>query len=393
MPGTFIGAVMAAEQPLRLMVDATRQRVGGGIQVALAVIDSAARDPGIELCVASSRAVAAELGSTDFPGHRVGDDLPTSWIVQQRALRRIERDFAPDLVLTVFGPGRWRSKAPNLQGFALGLMLDPDANRLGKSAMQQLKGKLADWAKIALFRRNADFLLAEADHVVAGAGELLGFPPEKQFVVPNSYSPRFLDNVERSTVKSPSDGTIRFFVPGAGFAHKNLQVLPAIAEQLKALGHDVRFTLTLKDDESAWQELEADADRRDIVAAFERVGRIPNEQMADAYLAHDFALCLSLCESSTAVIPEAFLAQRPLILADRPWARGLAGDGALFVDPIDPEAAAQAIDGLINRPRDQEALVGAGRRRLEQCYPPPEKRWQLYRSVIFACAGKDDGGA
>lgn len=62
----------------------------------------------------------------------------------------------------------------------------------------------------------------------------------------------------------------------------------------------------------------------------------------------DVILLLSELESFSNNVLEAFSSRTPLVISDRDWARASCGNGALYVDPHDPDDVARALAQAVN---------------------------------------------
>ena len=81
------------------------------------------------------------------------------------------------------------------------------------------------------------------------------------------------------------------------------------------------------------------------------------------YAGVDAVVLPSLLESFSGVYVEAMALGVPIITSDRDFAHVVCGDAAIYVDPTDPGAIAQAIARLASNPELRSDLVRKGRDR------------------------------
>ena len=118
------------------------------------------------------------------------------------------------------------------------------------------------------------------------------------------------------------------------------------------------------------------------------MGFVENARFAELYLKSNAIMCASLVESSTAVFPEAFLANRPLLVSDRPFARELCENAAVYFDPLDEISIADAIIQLLSNESLQRSLVENGKNVLLKNYPSADEKWALQKDLILKLNGK-----
>jgi glycosyltransferase involved in cell wall biosynthesis len=102
-------------------------------------------------------------------------------------------------------------------------------------------------------------------------------------------------------------------------------------------------------------------DRLGLGDAVTILGTVPEERLPDVYRAADIVLSVPSTDSSPRSVWEALACGRPVVISDLPWAREELnpGENALLV-PLDAEAVAAAIRGLIDDPERAARLGAAG---------------------------------
>jgi glycosyltransferase involved in cell wall biosynthesis len=376
--------VAPAQGPkLRLLVDCLPLSQGGGVQGAVAFLHNLARAPDI-----AWTALVPLLLETALPADIRFD--PRIVLVDKRssldrirlhgALRRFEREFSPDVVFSVFGPPFFRARAPHVVGFAMPLLV---YDRLGGRLAQPLMERLTDPLRVAAFRR-ADHLVVETETIRGRVARRLAIEPAAISVVGNGVNPI----LEAFAAVPPPSGRFAILVPAAYYRHKNLGIVPAVAARLRALdpslGFEFRFTL---DPRSAhWRRLVEDAEALAVADALVAVGVLPLPALAQAYRDCSAVFLPSLREASSAVYPESFHFERPLVASDTDFARELCGEAALYAEPSDAEALARRLLDVARRPELRERLVAAGRRRLRRYYPSAQEKFAAQIAVLRSVA-------
>jgi glycosyltransferase involved in cell wall biosynthesis len=373
---------------MKIFLDCSLLSIGGGIQVGLSIIQNIVNDPSIETVVVCTPQIDAQLDQTIKQKLKAYHVVPNVSFYKKRQqgdyLCQLEAQYQPDLVFTVFGPSYWRSKAKNVQGFALGKMLYPEIRKFYPSQLSRFKESIFDWVKQKFFFKNVDNFLVETEVVKARLVDRFNISPQNIYVISNTYSPAFEQRLqERKKHIFADQSTITLFVPASFYVHKNLLILPKVLAELKKLNDKkVILKFTVPVNSPGWQEISRVAAEYGVLEQITTVGHVPNHLICDEYLASNFVLCPSLVESSTAVFPESFIAERPLLVSDRDFARNLCEDAAVYFDPLDAIDIARKIDVVMNDQQLQNKLLSSAVRVLHKNYLSPTEKWEQQRILL-----------
>jgi len=201
-------------------------------------------------------------------------------------------------------------------------------------------GSVSGNAKVAvsrwLFRRNAsrvDRAIVQSDVM---AGELRDNFPElgdRIRIIPQP-APEWLAGAARARTDWAGERPLRLFYPASPYPHKNHGLLDDYAARFGA-GSGVQIILTL------------DAGGRDLPPPLAPVGLQDAKGMRAQYAGADALLFPSLDESFGLPLVEAMMLGLPILVAERPYARSLCGDAAIYFDP----SSAASLDGAIGELR------------------------------------------
>jgi len=376
-----------AVTPMRVLLDGSGLMYGGGIQVALALLGNAARE-GLGWHAVLSANLARECPAEVLEAMASVRVVPTSgrgrfWHAQ-RLLRDAHRSCRPDAVFTVFGPAYWMPPGPHVQGFARGHMIYPETqHRLRLTPRVKTRARNA-MHRLAL--RRGDRFIVESRTVRSRLARIAHIPQHRIAVIPNTYSPSF-GALLRSLPPKRTRQTKLVAVPAAYYVHKNLEVIPRVAAALRCLLSDpFRIVLTIPTTGSPWRTIHGAAEELGVGSSVRTAGTIPHNRIARLYRLSDAVFLPTWLESSTATYPESFEAGVPLITSDLDFAHELCGDGALFVDPFDPAAAAEAIARVLTDSQLRQSLTQRGRETLATNYVSPEEKWRRQLLALEAVA-------
>ncbi len=374
---------------MRIFVDCMPLSLGGGVQVALAFLSQLSQDAAIEWRAVAPRTlegVCARVIGLDprlvfLPKCSPGDILRAS-----ASLPWMERAFGPDVVFTVFGPAYFKARAPHVMGFALPNLIYDRPHHLRRHGMGF--ATLFDALRRRLLLVGADHFIAETQIVGERMTARLGIPAEKISIVANAVNPALAEIAAKPARWEPPYVVL---TPSAHYPHKNLEILPAVAARLKALAPDLafEFRLTLPPDDAPFQAIGRHAQALGVAQHVRTLGAVEFSALIQAYRAAHVVMLPTSREASTAVYPETFHFQRPLITSDADFAHDLCGDAALFVAPLDADALAHAVLRVLGDPALRDRLVAAGTARLKTAYPSPAEKYAQQLAVLRAVARPD----
>ena len=367
---------------MKVLIDCVPLAVGGGVQVAVGLLVQLQGETDMEWAAIVPNAMRPSLPS------KLADDPRITYVNRRsqldrfrlsRKLRKMERAFNPDLVFTVFGPPFFRPQAIHIVGFALPhVIYDRDDDMPRKTLVDHIVLTL----RRRLFR-HADRIVVETETARLRLAERANISIDRISVIPNGPNP-LLRAVPESD--APTHSPFVIFIPSAYYWHKNLEIVPAVAEAMLRRAPDLEFVFrfTLPSESPAWSRILADAEKRGVGDRVTTMGSVKLSDLSSAYHQASATFLPTRREISTAVYPESFLFRRPLVTSDMDFARDLCGSAALYVSPCDADAIAAALIDLATLPRLRAKLVEEGTRQLARCYPTPEKKYSMQRDLMLA---------
>lgn len=344
----------------RFLINASNLHAGGGVQVAVSLIDELSRmsDLPYDLSICVSSEVHENLKSINadcspFGGYEVFNTYGISslWSGFCEKVRHF------DAVYTIFGPlYLWPVSAVSIVGFAQPWIIYPD-NEIYRSLSfyKKLKTRLKYFAQSFFFRR-ADRLVVELEHVKIALLARSFLATERIDVVHNCLNSIYHRPEQWKPLKN-SIAKKKFSIGfvGRDYPHKNTIILPAIKRVLSDVhGLDVDFYVTFNPVE--WIA-KSDLFRCSVC----NVGVLDVAQCPTFYQLMDAIIFPSILECFSATPLEAMAMKKKLFASDRGFVRDVCGDFACYFDPQSPRAAADLIANYINSEfgRDDVKLTAA----------------------------------
>lgn len=378
---------------MKILVDCSLLNIGGGVQVGLSFLENLSNDKSIEAIVVATSQIDRQLSEAAKSSFHYYQLVPTeNKLILSTFMQKLEKKYNPDLVFTVFGPSYWRSKATNLQGFALGLMFYPEVqDYLKYSFFKKLRIKLMYIVKQYLFKKNADYYVVETEVVRKNLSKLLNISLDNIFIVENSCSPVFEKNIKENNVSNDKD-KFNLIVPSSYYPHKNLEIISAVCDILVERNIlDINFNMMLK--ENDFENIKSLCENQQAKSLLNNYGPVDHKMLAIKYLENNAVFLPTLAESSTSAYPEAFISQRPLLTSDRDFSRGLCKEAAIYFDPFNAMDIVEKILSLKKNENLIKSLIANGLDQLTT-YTTPETKWlkqrEIFHNILNIHEGKHD---
>lgn len=333
---------------------------GGSLQVANSLLKELILFPENEYVVLISEQLKKQLENVSFPAnfHFVDSPIRTTFlktaILEAKISNKIERDFAPDCVLTTSGPSYWRSKAPHVMGYNLPHHIYRDSPYFYDLSLPlKFRWFIKRTVHRYFFSTEAELLFVQTDDV----NERLKRFVHKQnvYTISNTFNQSFVDKLKYPPkLNSKTNGEIRLLTVCAFYPHKNLQIINKIVPLLKSRGYQhVKFVTTLQS-----QIFEEQFGKNDQIL---NAGPVSISECPSLYEECDYMFLPTLLECFSASYAEAMIMEKPILTSDLGFAKTVCKEAAVYFDPIDPVDVTNKIIELINDESKQKSLIEKGK--------------------------------
>lgn len=208
---------------------------------------------------------------------------------------------------------------------------------------------------------NADGLVFENKSMMDRAASMFHYPSDRMAFIAPSVS--IFDNgvLDPSISYLKDIREFKILYLSSWHTNKNIHILPSVAAQLKARGIFVKFVLSLDGSQKEVDRvLVSQINDLDVRNYFELIGRVDSVYVHQVIGYCNMMILLSKLECFSSNIAEAFHFEKPLVIANEPWAKSICGNAALYVDRDNPESIATGIARIFHDACLREDLVGNG---------------------------------
>lgn len=345
---------------IKYLINASNLHVGGGVQVAVSIIDEVSRLDNIpsELSVFVSDEVHYNLERLNIDvSHFFCYKVYNTYGISALWSKLGRGAYKFDVIFTIFGPFYFSiNRAVHVVGFAQPWIIYQKNSLYRKlSFFSELKVRAKFFLQSIFFKR-ATRLVVELEHVKERLISRKLLDEKRIDVVHNCINSIYLRPEYWKPLASPilkSAFSIGFV--GRDYSHKNTNCLPVIKNLLKSIYNiDVNFYVTFSDAE--WAEKSEDF-RTEIINA----GVLEIAQCPSFYQEMDAVIFPSLLECFSATPLEAMVMKKPLFASDRGFVRDVCGDFSFYFEPENPRAAADLIANYVKNSMscDDDRLAAA----------------------------------
>lgn len=367
---------------MNILVNASTLRKGGGIQVADSFCRGLCNFPQHRFVFVYHQALESCAG--DVCGYEnvkcVRYDMPNAKLSlfsrRNRFLDNLVRSLSIDIVLTVFGPPRWRPRVPHICGFARAqAILDDSPFWQVIGWKMKLRYFLEDYILMWMFKNNCRAIWTESSFISKELASI--FPSKRIYTVSNNYNHIFdkKDLWDRSIVMPEFEG-ITLLTISANYPHKNIRIIIPTILYLSEYFPELkfRFVLTIREDEFL-------SVSEDIKKHIVFLGSVNISQCPYLYEQCDIMFLPTLMECFSASYPEAMKMGKPILTTDLEFARAICGDAALYYAALSPENLAKSIHKLATNEKLRDDLTKHGIIQLQK-FDTFEERTRKLISII-----------
>ena len=373
---------------MRVLIDCMSLRSGGGLQVATAFLVGLYQQSDILWCAVMPISLFQDLPADVVNAgeiYTIRKKTKFDFLRARQLLKSAELEFKPDVVFSVFGPSYFRSRAPQLTGFALPNLIYPLDGILATT--NNIKSRLLDKFRIHLLK-TADQIVVETETVRNLFSSQHNYPIERIAVIPNCVNPVL---ASLPITSRRNEGPFRILVPSTWYLHKNLEIIPSVAASIaqRAPLLDFEFQLTLPSEDPKWLAIARNAEKLNVAKHIKTLKNLNLRQLAIAYNDCSAVFLPTLREVSTAVYPESFYFERPLVTSDMDFAHELCGDAALYCNPAKADNFAGALLQIAQSQSTAKMMIRKGTKQFKSRYPIASEKFQMQIKLLRKLAAKN----
>ena len=346
---------------MKLLIDCTNLKMGGGIQVAITFIsDLIKTQKNYQLSILMCKEFAET--SKPFDDHESIDFIEFTKnskfnLSRSKDLRAIEKKINPDIIFTVFGPSYHQSSFPKIVGYAIPHYIYEDSPFFDSlSFLKSLRLFFLKRIKVKKFVQTSNALIFETEDSRKRFVQMYGYQ-KPTYVVSNTLNSIFKEKekwVDYENLDQFSKDFKYVFCLSSNYPHKNLKVIPKILDELQSRGvSNIKFVVSLSK-----EDLELDAKYNDRVVY---LGKIQLTNLPSIYKKMHIVFMPTLLEVFSATYIEAMYMGIPVLASDMSFARDICRDAAQYFPPVDFVAATNKIVEISEDKNLQQVMVDKGK--------------------------------
>ena len=359
---------------MNIIVNCINLNKGGGVQVALSLLEEFKCYLDIKFIVFYSKSLENKIEKDNYPPNfsfiyfpHSPDFLPKRYQTL-KTLRKLEKSISPNFVFTIFGPAYWHPKAPHLTGYAIPHFIYPESPFWSTAGLEErLKFYLLKRIKIRFFKNDGEYFHTETEDAKDRLCRFFNIPANNILVASNSYHPVFDRLIERKFELPDKRGNeFRLITISAYYSHKNLGIINQLTNELNKQDKIFfRFVVTLPDDVFNKYFIKSDN--------LLNIGTVKIEDCPSIYKQCDALFLPTFLEVFSANYVEAMKMEIPILTSNLSFATNICGNAAIYFNPLDIKDIALKILELTNNKILQKELIKNGIEKLYN-YDTPKQR-------------------
>ena len=352
----------------RFIVDGSMSKGGGGFTYLVNIVPELARQAPNDLfkVVVTNERIARSIQpapnvSVEYLGPQSVRDRFT---YTYRDAARLARSWNADLY---FSAGDW--SPPNADCPTVVALRNPNVATLGEGQGLTWKQRMRLHALSRIARlsaETADRVMFVSEDSARSIGDSIGIPEEKRAVIHHGIEPEPWRSIERGR-----DIHSRPYILSVSsvYPYKNYQRLIEAYTGLAQRNPDAPDLVIIGDEPDA-SAAEAMWKARDAAGEFAEwihiLGEVPYANIRQYYRNAELFVFPSYLETFGHPLLEAMAAEVPLVAADIPVFREIAGDAAFFADPHSTASLGAAMEEALYREGARDTLIKRGNEHLRK---------------------------
>lgn len=341
---------------MKVLLNATTLVVGGGIQIGVSFIQQVINDNRFSWKFLVSKGIYNTLSPEIRADERIicFEVSPAQLISgkdSRKQIKKIESEFQPDIVYSIGFPSYIKFKTKEIGRYTNPWEINPEP-----LPWHTIKGKLnVIKTKLGIYYRSfwagkADYIETQTEAAKKGIITRIGFPEKRIKVFPNSPNRIFVERGKSiENLDKTFDGENIAFCLSAPYRHKNLDIVPYVAKNLRdKYKLDVKFILTIPQDGMLSKEIEETSKKLNVEDLIENVGVLKLNDCLSYYEKAKIVFLPTLLEIFSATFLEAMAMKRPIVTTDLDFSLDNCKEAAVYFKAGNAESASDKIFELLH---------------------------------------------
>lgn len=375
---------------MKLVIDASNIKVGGGLQVALSVINYLLENNSRFQCISYviTPQVYKQIRRKDLLSKYIIVETSVFTLIPFSKTSKNITNFiaAADVVFTVFGPNFWGEHKNHLMGFANAWLVSPSTNAYKRlPVLLRLKAKIKNKVLAKILYKPNRYYITETIDIQRKFCDFFSCEPKMIKVIPNTLPYMYSDKpflLKKIKFNEKIAEKFKFITIASNYPHKNLQVMETVGDILTEKGLDFIFMVTIPEQEYS-----------KLSTKFRKythnLGVIPVSSCPDYYFSADAMFLPTILECFTVSYLEAFACGTPVVTSNLEFATEICKSAAIYFDPYQPEDIALKLEDMILNKNLSVELVKRGYEIIKY-HPSNIDKINCYIEEIFKIGNKNN---
>lgn len=307
----------------------------------------------------------------------IGNNLFERLIFTEFKIKKTVKELSIDLIYTLFGISINNTNAISVVGNAYSNLFFPEIKFWNeKKIIKKVFFTLRDRSRLRS-SLNADGIVFENRSMQDRCISLYNYPRERtKFIKPSITEQKdhqfSLSIIDKLNQLPESD--FKLLILSGYHKNKNIEILPKVAEFFKNQSiNGIKFVISIDKNDSSVNHIINDIVYRKVEDYFSWIGSVNTLDVPLVYQKVNGVILISLLESFSNNIIEAWAYRKVLLITDMEWARSICKNAAVYVDRNSDKDIAEKITKLKNSQQFYDEIINSGSEELLS-YPSPGRK-------------------
>lgn len=315
---------------------------------------------------------------------RIKNNIYDRFLFEKYQVNKIIKRKRIDIIYTLFGVGIKAKNVCSIVGSAYSNIFFPEVHFWKEDKFfKKVFLKFRDYIRLKSSLK-CDAIVFENPAMQKRAIDLFNYPENRTIFIPASVSNYNSNNIDRNTdfkhkLSLLPKGKYGLFLTGY-HKNKNLEKMPEIISLLQNKYHmnDFYFLVTINEDDPQIKHIIHKAENLNVLEKIIFFGKIDPLDVPQIFKKIDVVLLLSLLESFSNNIIESWYFNKPLIISDEKWSRGICGNSAFFINRERVDSISDTIYNVLSNENERKKIIKNGHTLLKNYPTPLEKVERQY---------------
>ncbi len=374
-----------------ILVNMSSIKVGGGLQASITfleyILQNKSKYSDVEFIFIITKEIQKQIVNLDFLKYYVVDKSPANLFKGffiRKFIKKIESEINPNIVYSIGFPSYINFKNPEIGRYTNPFEIcNSEIAFRQLNIIEKIKRKILTFYRI-FYASNATFFETQTETAKSGIIKKFKVNEKKILVSPNTLNKRFI--MQKDSYRKKNNIIKRIFCLSAAHKHKNLDLIPLVAKELRnKKNFKYKFFITLPNESLLLRKILKKSYKLGVQDQIVNLGPLNLDEVFNEYKKADCLFLPTLLEIFSASYIEAMSMGTPIVTTKMDFSKEICGDAALYFKPASYRDAASKLEKLFSNESIKTKLISMGFEQLKK-FPTQNSKFESLIDYIIKCA-------